>query len=105
MTCGAAECDWVNTCTVYLFIIIISRKMVPTTKRASSFLEIFVCTYVRFQRQNRKEKEEKETEQQQTYKFTQGYNIFHRLQVHHLTLTFVIHNKYTNCKTACHNSI
>ena len=25
------------------------------------------------------------TEQQQTYQFTQGYNILHRLQVHHLT--------------------
>ena len=34
------------------------------------------------------------TEQQQTYQFTQGYNILHRLQVHHLTLTFIIHNKY-----------
>ena len=29
-----------------------------------------------------------------TYQFTQGYNILHRLQVHHLTLTFIIHNKY-----------
>ena len=29
---------------------------------------------------------------QQTYQFTQGYNILHRLQVHHLTLTFIIHN-------------
>ena len=25
---------------------------------------------------------------------TQGYNILHRLQVHHLTLTFIIRNKY-----------
>ena len=33
------------------------------------------------------------TEQQQTYQFTQGYNILHKLQVHHLTL-FIIHNKY-----------
>ena len=24
----------------------------------------------------------------------QRYNILHRLQVHHLTLTFIIHNKY-----------
>ena len=44
---------------------------------------------------NRKE-EEWETEQQQqqqpqTYQFTQGYNILHRLQVHHLTLIFIIH--------------
>ena len=33
-------------------------------------------------------------EQQQTCQFTQGYNILHRLQVHHLTLTVIIHNKY-----------
>ena len=30
-------------------------------------------------------------QQKQTYQFPQGYNIIHRLQVHHLTL---IHNKY-----------
>ena len=30
-------------------------------------------------------------QQQQTY---QGYNILHRLQVHHLTLIFIIHNFY-----------
>ena len=29
-------------------------------------------------------------QQQQTYHFTQGYSILHRLQVHHLTLTFII---------------
>ena len=34
------------------------------------------------------------TEQQQIYQFTQGYNNFHRLQVHHLSLIFIIHNKY-----------
>ena len=36
---------------------------------------------------NRKEEEEGETEQQQTYQFTKGYNILHRLQVHHLTIS------------------
>ena len=30
--------------------------------------------------------------EQQPYQFTR-YNILHRLQVHHLTLTFIIHNK------------
>ena len=45
-----------------------------------------------FQKQNR---EEGETEyKQQAYQFTQGYNILHRLQVHHPFLTFIIHNKY-----------
>ena len=44
---------------------------------------------------NRKEEEEGETEQQQqTYQFTKGCNILHRQQVHHLTLTFIICNKY-----------
>ena len=62
----------------------ITRKMVPIPKRASSFL-VVVFIHV-----NRKE-EEGETEQQQ---FTKGCNILHRLQVYHLTLTFVIHNKY-----------
>ena len=33
-------------------------------------------------------------QQQQTYQFAQGYNILYRLQVHYLTLTFIIHNKY-----------
>ena len=44
-----------------------------------------------FQKQNRED--EGTEQQQQTYQFTQGYNILHRLQVHHLTLTFIIHNK------------
>ena len=48
--------------------------------------------FLSFQDQNR---EVGGTEQQQqTYQFTQGYNILHRLQVYHLTLTFIIHNKY-----------
>ena len=40
------------------------------------------------------EEEEGETEQQQ--QFTKGCNILHRLQVYHLTLIFIIHNKYTS---------
>ena len=64
-----------------------TRKMVPIPRRASSFL-VVVFIHV-----NRKE-EEGETEQQQ--QFTKGCNILHRLQVYHLTLTFIIHNKYTS---------
>ena len=61
--------------------------MIPITGLASSFLVV-----LEFQKQNR---EEGGTElQQQTYQFTQGYNILHRLQVHHLTLAFILHNKY-----------
>ena len=48
---------------------------------------------VGFQKQNRKEEEGKTEQQQQNYQFIQGYNILHRLQVHDLTLTFIIHNK------------
>ena len=61
--------------------------MVPIPSRASSFL-VVVFIHV-----NRKEEEEGETDQQQ---FTKGCNILHRLQVYHLTLTFVIHNEYTS---------
>ena len=60
-------------------------KMIPFARRNSSFLVLF-CMHV-----NRKEEEEGETEQKQTYQFTQGYNIFHRLRVYQLTLTFIIH--------------
>ena len=65
--------------------------MIPITGRANSFLDfLFVCLYV-----NRKEEEEGATEQQlQSYQFTQSYITRHRLQVHHLTLTFIIHNQY-----------
>ena len=62
--------------------------MVPIPRRASSFL-VVVFIHV-----NRKSEEEGETEQQQ--QFTKGCNILHRLQVYHLTLTFIIHNKYTS---------
>ena len=67
--------------------IVFTRKMVPIPRRASSFL-VVVFIHV-----NRKEEEEGETEQQQ---FTKGCNILHRLQVYHLTLTFIMHNKYTS---------
>ena len=63
--------------------------MVPIPRRASSFLVVVFIIHV-----NRKEEEEGETEQQQ--QFTKGCNILHRLQVYHLTLTFIIHNKYTS---------
>ena len=56
-----------------------------TRRRASSFL---VVVFIHVNRE-----EEGETEQQQ---FTKGCNILHRLQVHHLTLIFIIHNKYTS---------
>ena len=59
--------------------------MVPIPRRASSFLVVV------FMLVNRKEEEEGETEQ-----FTKGCNILHRLQVYHLTLTFIIHNKFTS---------
>ena len=62
-----------------------TRKMVPIPRRASSFL-VVVFIHV-----NRMEEEEGETEQQQ---FTKGCNILHRLQVYHLTLTFIIHSVY-----------
>ena len=62
--------------------------MVPIPRRASSFLVgVFIHVY-------RKEEEVGKTEQQQTYQFTKGCNILHRLHVHHLTLTFIIHNQY-----------
>ena len=55
--------------------------MVPITGRASSFVVFF-----KFKKQQQKK--------QQTNQFTQGYNTLHRLQLHNLTLTFIIHNKY-----------
>ena len=55
--------------------LLITRKMVPITGRASSFL-----VFLEFKK---KDREEVGTEQhQQTYQFPQGYNILHRLQVH-----------------------
>ena len=68
------------------------KKMVPITGRASSVLENVLCTYVRFQKQNRKEKEE--TEKNRPINLPQGNNSVYILRVHHLTLNFVIHNKY-----------
>ena len=59
----------------------LTRTMVPIPRRASSFLVVHV---------NRKEEEETEQQQQ----FTKGCNILHRVQVYHLTLTFIIHNQH-----------
>ena len=70
--------------------------MFRITRRASSFFVFFVCMLRgwSFPKHNREGEGETEQQQQQTYQFTQGYNILHRLQVHHLTLTFIIHYKY-----------
>ena len=64
-----------------------TRKMVPIY-RANKLIPCIFCMHV-----NRKEEDETE-QQQKTYKFTLGYNILHRLQVYHLTLTFIIRNNY-----------
>ena len=75
-----------NIYTINIYIHITNKK------NYMLLLENF-CIYVKrleFTKQNRKEEETEQ--QQQTYQFTQGYNILHRLQVHHLTLTYIIHN-------------
>ena len=56
--------------------------MVPIVGRESSFL-----VFLEFS----KSKQWGGETEQQTYQFT---NILHRLHVHHLTLIFIIHNKY-----------
>ena len=48
-------------------------------------LEIEICSH-----QNREGGVDRT--KQQTNQFTQDYNILHRLQLHHLTLTFIVHN-------------
>ena len=73
----------------------ITRKMAPITRRVNSFLVYFVCTLRgwRFQKLNRKEEEE-ETKKNRPINLLHSYNILHKLQVLHLTLTFIIQNKY-----------
>ena len=41
----------VYACVLCRCMHIKTKKMVPITGRVSSFLEIFVCTHVRFQKQ------------------------------------------------------
>ena len=76
-----------------------STLKTPVKYNSLSFVPVNKCylnpltdmSGISVQKQNR---EERGTEQQQqTYQFTQGYSILHRLQVHHLTLTVIIHNK------------
>ena len=52
----------------------ITRKMVPITGRARSFL-----VFLEFKEE--KEKRMGDRTKQQAYQFTQGYNILHRLQL------------------------
>ena len=67
----------------YMFIL---EKWFPFQGERAHSLLLFL--YMLIERRRRK------TEQQQ--QFTNGCNILHRLQVYHLTLTFIIHNKYTS---------
>ena len=61
--------------------------MVPITGRASSFL-----VFLSFQDQNREVGGQNNNNR--LINLLKVYNILHRPQVHHLTLTFIIHNKY-----------
>ena len=47
-----------------------------------------------FQKQKQNREEGGTKQKQQTYQFTQSYNNLHRLQVHHLTLTFIVNTIY-----------
>ena len=62
-----------------------TRKMVPITGRARSFLLVFKNKIERRGRQNKNNR---------PINLPKCYNILHRLQVHHPILTFIIHNKY-----------
>ena len=79
------------SCSYFNVALHYTRKMVPIIGRASSFLVFFVCMLRGWEFSR---KEEKETEKQQTYQFTQSYNILHRLQVHYLTLTSNINTTF-----------
>ena len=69
-------------CKNMKYRINITRKMVPITGRASSFLEniLFVCTLI-----ERKRRRGSTEQKLQSYQFTHCYTTLHRLQVHHLT--------------------
>ena len=81
-----SDVPWYKYIIIYIYIL---EKWFPFQgERAHSLLFFLLYMF------NRKEEEEGETEQQQ--QFTKGCNILHRLQVYHLTLTYIIHNKYTS---------
>ena len=87
-----------------------TRKMVPITRRASSlqgerssFLENVL--YVRtlgFKNKIERRKRRRRQNNNRPINLPQGNNILHILHVHHLTLNFIIHNKYI-CDRLCEN--
>ena len=82
--CVVCVCVCVCLCVYvcrYVFDHNYTRKMVPIKGELGQSLKKFLCTYIRLQKQNRKEKEE--TEQQQTYQFI------------HKVITFSTDYKYT----------
>ena len=66
-------------------IIYILEKWFPFQGERAHSLLLFL--YMLIERRRRRG----DTEQ-----FSKGCNILHRLQVYHLTLTFILHNKYTS---------
>ena len=68
------------------YAYLITRKMVPITGQASSFIVFleFSKTKNKIERRGGQNKNKRP--------INQGYNILNRLQVHHLT--FIMHNKY-----------
>ena len=73
-------CFSYHWCMDFKLHILLEKYMFPIPRLASSFL-VFFCMYVK-RLELKKKKSRGEMEQQQTYQFTQGYNILHRLQVY-----------------------
>ena len=67
----------------------ITRKWFPLQGKRAHSLYFFVCTLriLSFKKQNRQNNN-------RPFNLPKVIYILHKLQVHHLTLTFIIHNKY-----------
>ena len=70
--------------------------MVPIARLASSFIAFFVC-YIMFKKQSLERRMRRRRQNNnRPINLPQGNNILHILQVHHLTLNFIIYNNYIN---------
>ena len=71
------------------------EKWFPLQGEQGHSLKILVCTVrtLGFKNKERKKRRRRENNNR-TINLPQGNNILHILHVHHLTLNFIIHNKY-----------
>ena len=89
---------------IYLLLLLLGKCFPLQGERVHSLKFLYTLG---FKNKIERRKRRRRQNSNRPMNLLQVYYILSRLQVHYLTLTFIVHNKctLTYCMNACHNSI